>query len=479
MENETTAQQKYTFRNGGSRSLARPETSFSGLQKTADVGINLTVLFLFTYLQGVNISAQYEILMALAGLLTLLYYQNFGVYEKPLDAVGVFTRLAKAWGAVVVSLMFLAFITKTSIYFSRQAILSWIAMTFFLQFFAHIFVSKALIKYREKTDWKEPAVLVGAGDLGKYLTGNINNDLWLPVKIIGVADDDESVLAAWTMPEVKVIGGLRDIPKFIDDNSVRSVYIALPLNSSGTVERLYVDLLATNLDVSWVPDVFGMTLINPNIKEIAGMPVFALSETPLIGSRAVAKSVLDKTIAVLTLIVASPIMIAATIAIKLTSPGPVLFKQIRHGWNGKEIEVWKFRSMLIHEEDEGVVSQATEDDPRVTAVGRFLRRSSIDELPQLFNVLQGTMSLVGPRPHAVEHNNYYSELIHTYFARHKIKPGMTGLAQVQGYRGETKTLEKMKKRVECDLEYINNWSIALDLKILFKTIFVLFSKSAY
>lgn len=189
------------------------------------------------------------------------------------------------------------------------------------------------------------------------------------------------------------------------------------------------------------------------------------------------KALLDRCLAMLAIVVLSPLMAVVALLVKWSSPGPVLFKQQRHGRHGRIIEVWKFRSMRLH--DDCDVKQATRGDPRITPVGRFIRRTSIDELPQLFNVLRGEMSLVGPRPHAVSHNIYYSEKIIAYMARHRVKPGVTGMAQVNGYRGETDTIEKMQKRVEMDLEYINNWSIWLDIKILIKTPFVLLSKNAY
>jgi putative colanic acid biosynthesis UDP-glucose lipid carrier transferase len=179
----------------------------------------------------------------------------------------------------------------------------------------------------------------------------------------------------------------------------------------------------------------------------------------------------------LAIIVFSPLLLAIAIAVKLSSPGPIIFKQQRHGWNGKIINVWKFRSMRVH--DDQHVQQASRQDSRITAVGRFIRRTSIDELPQLFNVLQGHMALVGPRPHAVAHNDYYTGKISAYMARHRIKPGITGLAQISGCRGETETIDKMQKRVEIDLAYINNWSLWLDIKILIKTPFTLLSKDIY
>ena len=204
-----------------------------------------------------------------------------------------------------------------------------------------------------------------------------------------------------------------------------------------------------------------------------------LNESPLTSqpTAALSKSLLDKSVALMAIALLSPLLVAIGLAVKLTSHGPIIFKQDRHGWNGKVIKVWKFRSMRMHDDLE--VKQASRNDSRITPIGRFIRRTSIDELPQLFNVLQGHMALVGPRPHAIAHNDYYSGKILAYMARHRIKPGITGLAQINGCRGETDTIDKMKRRVEIDLKYINNWSLWLDLKILLKTPFTLLSKDIY
>ncbi|MCG8049283.1 MAG: exopolysaccharide biosynthesis polyprenyl glycosylphosphotransferase, partial [Candidatus Thiodiazotropha endolucinida] len=229
----------------------------------------------------------------------------------------------------------------------------------------------------------------------------------------------------------------------------------------------------------WAPNIFALNLINHSVKELAGIPILTLSETPLIGSHLLIKAIEDLVLALLILILASPIMLITAILIKVESPGPIFFRQERTGWDGKHFRIWKFRSMRLHTEKNGIVKQATRDDPRITTIGRFIRRTSIDELPQLFNVLAGQMSLVGPRPHALQHNLAYSKRIEAYLARHRIKPGITGLAQIRGFRGETKELKQMEKRVKYDLEYINNWSLWLDLSILLRTPFNLKNDNAY
>jgi putative colanic acid biosynthesis UDP-glucose lipid carrier transferase len=277
----------------------------------------------------------------------------------------------------------------------------------------------------------------------------------------------------------RIVGQLQELRELIRVHDVRRLYIALPLSEAKQVEALYIDLLDSNVDVVWVPDLGSMTLLNHSVSELDGLPAIHLNESPLTSypTAALSKTLLDRSLAALALIGFSPLLLIIAVAVKISSPGPIIFKQERHGWNGKIIKVWKFRSMRLH--DDHQVRQAGREDPRITPVGRFIRRTSIDELPQFFNVLQGHMALVGPRPHAIAHNDYYTGKIQAYMARHRIKPGITGLAQISGCRGETETLDKMQKRVEIDLNYINNWSLWLDIKILIKTPFTLFSKDIY
>jgi putative colanic acid biosynthesis UDP-glucose lipid carrier transferase len=245
------------------------------------------------------------------------------------------------------------------------------------------------------------------------------------------------------------------------------------------IEEVYFNLLDRNVNVHWVPNIFALRLINHSIGDIAGLPLLTLSETPLIGTRRLVKELEDKVLGgVLLLLLAVPMLLIA-LAIRLDTPGPVFFRQTRTGWDGRAFRIWKFRSMVVQDAPAGPIRQATRDDPRVTRVGRVLRRLSLDELPQLFNVLAGEMSLVGPRPHEVKQNLEYSHKVTAYLARHRIKPGMTGLAQVRGYRGETSDLREMTRRVESDIEYINTWTLWLDLTILGRTVFALTGKKAY
>jgi putative colanic acid biosynthesis UDP-glucose lipid carrier transferase len=240
------------------------------------------------------------------------------------------------------------------------------------------------------------------------------------------------------------------------------------------VIHLIDQLRDTTASIYYLPDILVFELIQARSIAIAGIPALSMCETPFFGYRAIAKRATDVLISATALLLAAPLMIAIAILVRLSSPGPIIFRQRRYGLNGEEIIVYKFRTMTVTDDGPTVV-QATKSDPRTTRIGRFLRRYSLDELPQLINVLAGPMSLVGPRPHAVAHNEYYRKLIKGYMVRHKVKPGITGLAQVRGLRGATQTVEQMEARVEFDLEYLRNWSLELDLEILAKTVVRVFN----
>jgi putative colanic acid biosynthesis UDP-glucose lipid carrier transferase len=245
------------------------------------------------------------------------------------------------------------------------------------------------------------------------------------------------------------------------------------MSNAPRIEEMLHELRDTTASIYFVPDIFAFDLVQARCVEIHGIPMLAICDTPFHGMNAVKKRAIDIVLSSTALLLTWPLMLAIAIAVKITSSGPVLFKQRRYGLHGEEIRVYKFRTMTVCE-DGPVVVQAARQDGRITAVGRFLRRTSLDELPQLFNVLQGRMSFVGPRPHAVAHNEIYRKLISGYMIRHKVRPGMTGWAQVHGLRGETTAVEQMRLRVQYDLDYLRNWSLWLDLKILFKTMLIVF-----
>jgi len=273
------------------------------------------------------------------------------------------------------------------------------------------------------------------------------------------------------------LNGLDHYIENLQQDPPDQLWIALPMVAEQDIHRLMEATSNLPTQIRLVPDFFGYELINHRGGSVAGVPIITLRGSRVEGHAQVAKAIEDRLLALLFLIVLSPLMLLIALAVKLTSPGPVLFRQKRNGLGGREITVLKFRSMRVHQEQPGTVTQATPNDDRVTRIGRFLRRSSLDELPQLFNVLTGSMSIVGPRPHAIEHNQAFAEQLKDYMQRHGMKPGITGLAQVNGFRGRTDTLDKIKKRVEHDIEYMQHWNIWLDLKIIMLTPLVLFRKT--
>ncbi len=322
--------------------------------------------------------------------------------------------------------------------------------------------------------------IIGANELGFQLARNIDSSPQMGLKLVGFFDDRPAARRETVPSEVgQCLGNLDDLQQLAKDGTVHIIYITLPLRAEQRVKAVLQRLADTTASVYLVPDFFVFELLHSRWTNIGGLPAVSIFETPFYGVGGAIKRATDFMLSILILLMVSLPMLVIAAAIKLTSRGPVFFRQKRYGLDGRPIDVWKFRSMRVMENG-AAVTQAKQGDPRVTPLGAFLRKSSLDELPQLFNVLEGSMSLVGPRPHANAHNEEYRSQIQGYMLRHKVKPGITGLAQVSGWRGETDTLDKMAKRVECDHAYIRDWSPWLDLSILFRTIFtVLKRQNAY
>lgn len=422
-----------------------------------------------------DIGPQYRLQAIVALLGSVPIYSLLRVYYKHHGYLIGLARLLSAWMILLAALIAIAFVTKTSELYSREVFLLWAGLGFVLQSALYLPLHHLARRYQRSLQAQRVSIIVGTCDLARELAHNLTREH--NETVIGlVHPNDEPAPTDSLFP---VVGNLAHLRELIVTHRIRCIYIVLPLAAAEQIEGLYIDLLDANVDVIWMPALNSLTLLNHSVSEIDGKPAIHLNESPLTSypTAALTKAVMDRSIALLALLLLSPLLLATVIAVKLSSPGPILFKQHRHGWNGQIIKVWKFRSMRLHDDQQ--VKQATRDDNRITRVGRFIRRTSIDELPQLFNVLQGRMSLVGPRPHALAHNDYYTGKITAYMARHRIKPGITGLAQISGCRGETETLDKMERRVELDLQYINNWSVWLDLKILIKTPFTLLGKDIY
>ena len=384
------------------------------------------------------------------------------------------------WLLVVLALLMLAFTTKTSEYFSRLVILSWF-ITAPVSLIAVRMVVRWLLRFvrRHGANIRTVAI-VGHNPAGHRLVRHLNTMSWAGLVVKGFFDHRSRESGDVVIGESSYsLESIDELMLKVHAGEIDSVYIALPLKAEPRIEALINQLSDTTASVYVIPDLFISELMHSRWIDFDGMPLVSVYETPFYGLFGWVKRAEDLILGSLILLLISPLMVAISIAVKATSPGTVLFKQRRYGLNGAVVEVWKFRSMSVSD-DGDTVKQATKGDARITPLGNFLRKSSLDELPQFFNVLQGSMSVVGPRPHAVAHNEQYRKLIKGYMLRHKVKPGITGWAQVNGWRGETDTLDKMQSRVDSDLEYIQNWSLWLDLKIVFLTVFRWFSgKNVY
>lgn len=450
------------------RLLQNHDTLAQWIQHILNLVMVTVILCALAYWRDGEVVQQYRSMLVFAILTMTITYHTMGVFRRFDRLEGAIQHLARAWGIVVIILAWTAFLTKTSEAYSRQVVVYWVLLSFFAQSLMLTITYSWFKHFRNRYRKRIPAIVIGAGDLSYHLSHSIKQNIWLIDTIIGVVvDDDEE--AKWETPIIPVLGKTQDIKSIIREHNIRRVYIALPLRHTSKLADLYNTLKNENIDLVWAPDIFEFDLLNHSVREMAGIPLLNLNETPLMaGGPAFIKSAMDKIISAILILSLSPLLIGLALAVRLSSPGPIIFKQQRDGWDGKKFDVFKFRSMYVHDPEE-VVEQAKKNDSRITPVGAFIRKTSLDELPQLFNTLFGSMSLVGPRPHAVSHNIFYSDKVRAYLARHRIKPGITGLAQIHGCRGETETVEEMRKRVELDLEYISNWSPLLDLKILFLT----------
>jgi putative colanic acid biosynthesis UDP-glucose lipid carrier transferase len=318
------------------------------------------------------------------------------------------------------------------------------------------------------------AVVAGMNEQGIELVRRLGIDPYSRIRVLGFFDDRATERINQN-GEQALLGSISELPSFVRQNRIDNIYISLPMVSQPRILSLLEGLRDTTASIYFVPDIFVTDLIQGRMDSVSGLPVVAVCETPFTGLSGLIKRSSDIVISVLALILISPLLLAISCAVKFTSPGPIIFKQRRYGLDGREITVYKFRSMSVVE-DGATIAQAQKNDSRVTTVGRFLRRTSLDEFPQFLNVLQGRMSIVGPRPHAVAHNELYRKLIRGYMLRHKVKPGITGWAQVNGCRGETDTLDKMAERINYDLDYLRNWSLRLDLYIIAKTAWVVLAQ---
>lgn len=476
------------------RSILKRRGSIStAVQAVVDVVAVMALSLLLIQKHIGTVTPPYTVLLLILAMVMVFAYNQFGVYRSNSSFTRKALTLFKAWSLTFGFLLVVGFVTKQTDVFSRLLLGQLFIAGYLLQVFLQYLSREIQIRVMVHAVPAENVLIVGTGKLASYLQNKISGNPWLNQKVVGclelpsAARGSEARAGATlyessdfaSLKELNIIGPLDQMLSIIERHDVRTVYFAIPLGESDLIENLYFQLLDRHVSVHWVPDIFSLLLVNHSVREIAGLPVLTLSETPLTGTRLLLKALEDRLLGLLILVLISPVLLIIAAAIKLDSQGPVFFRQARMGWSGRVFHIWKFRSMYVHQPEAGVIRQATRNDPRVTRVGAFLRKTSLDELPQIFNVLMGEMSLVGPRPHAVQHDELYSKGINAYFARHNIKPGITGLAQVRGLRGETTDIERMQARIEADIEYINNWSLWLDFSILLRTLGALTGKNAY
>jgi putative colanic acid biosynthesis UDP-glucose lipid carrier transferase len=389
------------------------------------------------------------------------------------------------WAYAGPALLGLGMVTQYNAEFSYASKLIWVAITPGVMTTARIVLRKFQQRLRARGFNSRRYAICGVNELGLQLARNIETAPEMGLRLEGFYDDrPEERTTALANSEDSTFGRQRcgkldDLVEHARVGAIDIIYITFPMRAEERIRDVLLKLADTTASVYIVPDFFVFELLHARWTNINGLPAVSVFENPLYGIDGLAKRSVDLLLGTLCLAAAAAPMFVIAALVKLTSPGPVFFRQRRYGLDGREILVWKFRSMTCCDDGQKM-RQATSDDDRVTRVGRVLRRTSLDELPQLFNVLNGSMSLVGPRPHANAHNELYRSLIDGYMMRHKVKPGITGLAQVNGYRGETETLEKMEQRVACDHQYIRDWSLWMDVKILARTLGVVFSqRNAY
>jgi putative colanic acid biosynthesis UDP-glucose lipid carrier transferase len=438
-------------------------------------------LALCVLLCGQRLSLELYALGLVAFLITAQIFSplDMAIHKDNAGTRKAVSRVLLEWSCVVAVLTFLSFSFRLTRVFPRDIILSWFLatpLTLLLVDALRSPVAKWLASHRAITD---RYIIIGANEVGVELSRRIEQS-HAGGTFLGFLDfrNSERLSDVLTKP---VTGNCsaRDLADFVRGHAISRVYLALPICTAPRIEELIKELRDTTASVYFVPNIFAFDLVQARCVEIDGMPAFSICDSPLQGMSGFWKRVFDVALASITLLLIWPALLAVALAIKLSSPGPVLFKQRRYGLNGEEILIYKFRSMNVCE-DGCEVLQATQRDCRVTRLGAFLRRTSFDELPQILNVLQGKMSFVGPRPHAVAHNETYRKLINGYMIRHKVRPGITGWAQVNGLRGETSTVDKMRQRVTYDLDYLKNWSLWLDVKIIAKTaLIVVNDRNAY
>ncbi len=452
----------------------------SFFQRILDPLIVMGSLYGCCVLHGEPFTGYALVLVILAFFVSSAIYQHIDPYRawRSGRMLAYGRAVVAGWALSCGVLLLLGRASGLAYLFEERVILAWFAVTPLVLIATHLAVRSWRGTVRRPAARGAPrrsVVVVGVNEVGVKFAGVCEREADLLLQMRGYFDDRIDLRHAGATAAHPVLGRMADLATYVRAEGIKMIFISQPLSAQPRIRRLIDELEDTTASVYFLPDVYIFDLMQARFDNVGGMPVIAIRETPFVGVDSVVKRISDVVLALTILVLIAPLMLAVALCVWATSPGPVIFRQRRYGLYGDEIVVYKFRSMTVVE-DGGVVTQARARDARLTIIGAFLRRTSLDELPQFWNVLQGRMSIVGPRPHAVAHNEQYRKLIKGYMLRHKVKPGITGWAQVNGLRGETSTLDKMQARVRYDLDYLRSWSLWLDLWIIVKTVKVVITQ---
>jgi len=447
----------------------------SFFQRVLDPLIIMGSLYVSSLAFGQPFSGYALVLMILAFFISSAVYQHIDPYRtwRSGRMLAYARDIVFGWCLTIGVLYFLGLASGLKYYYDERVLLAWAIAAPATLLASHIAVRLAAGRPDRSREVRS-VVVVGANDVGLKFATICDQHPNLFMQVRGFFDDraGERHPTGLSHP---MLGKMSELSQHVRAHNIKLIFISQPLSAQPRIRRLIDELQDTTASIYFLPDVYVFDLMQARFDNVGGMPVIAIRETPFMGLNGMIKRASDIALASAILLALAPLMLAIGLTVKWTSPGPVIFKQRRYGLYGEEIWVYKFRSMHVLD-DGGDIVQARRDDGRVTPIGGFLRRTSLDELPQFVNVLQGRMSIVGPRPHAVAHNEQYRKLIKGYMLRHKVKPGITGWAQVNGLRGETATLDKMEARIAYDLDYLRNWSLWLDLWIILKTVKVVLTR---
>ncbi len=397
-------------------------------------------------------------------------WRNSSIY----DEVKV---IAIVWASIAILITVVMYLTKTGYWYSRLWFGLWILGTLVLLILSRFVLRRTLKWLRSRGYNQRNVIIVGAGELGQRVAKKIKSERWAGLNPIGYIDD--TVATGREIDGIKVLGTLSELEKFLldkyedvnahdqDIDHIDQVWVTLSLKQIDQIDYIIRVLEERAVEVRFVPDIVAFNMFNYSLDEFAGVPVVNVTASPLTNAKLLIKEIEDKVLAGLILLLISPLLLTISIGVKLSSPGPVLYRQTRVSWNGKPFEMLKFRSMPINAESQSGPVWAKSDEDRATRFGKFLRKTSLDELPQFINVIKGEMSVVGPRPERPHFVSQFRSQVPGYMKKHLMKAGITGLAQINGWRGNT----SIERRIESDLYYIENWSLWLDIKIIFMTLF--------